>query len=179
MEPTLDSKKNNRSKARAIPLRSDLPHKAASLAEFLREVDRYPQLFQTEYVEYSIHCYEHKWLPFAKEQTAAEPPLHIEWVWLVHMLCPLSYQQDCISTVGEVVDHEVFGSVRKKLRRSRTKKLWERLYGQGHMHWETPDTWIPDGGPYPPSKLSYDIAAAVQRQKSFNYQVGDGDYLNL
>lgn len=65
------------------------------------------------YIHSQCLCrYERLWLPLAAkgECEGAAPPLDVHWVWLVHMLAPQHYHQDCQAVAGTQVHHRLMTS---------------------------------------------------------------------
>lgn len=151
----------------------DLVKAAHHLVLLLHEVHKCPALFDEGFVEYLVHCYEKMWLPFAaKYGTQVAAPLHIEWVWMLHMLSPQDYSQDCVNVVGVVVDHVVMSHGERKKKMKKTRILWEKEVDDKLGIWNALDDWVPlENMDLVNSGLSYDIKKAVGRQKAFIHQV--------
>uniref|UniRef100_A0A0M3HR55 SHR-BD domain-containing protein n=1 Tax=Ascaris lumbricoides TaxID=6252 RepID=A0A0M3HR55_ASCLU len=96
------------------------------------------------------------------------PPLDVHWVWHCHMLSPTHYQEDCENICGTVVDHKLLSSDEIQQRYEQSVSVW-----QSHCGDEPYDFIASTSIAHPPyqSKSSYDIAAAAQRQRNFNYQI--------
>jgi hypothetical protein len=90
-----------------------------------------PVLYEKAVVANAIRRYETCWLPAqvhacclpsvtmfltsnspqaAKPDLNNIPPLDVHWVWHVHMLCPISYREDCLAICGAVVDHKLLSA---------------------------------------------------------------------
>lgn len=72
------------------------------LINVLDQVDQYPCLyFNSDVIAEAIRRYETLWLPLLltipKERARLRlvPPIDVQWVWIVHMLCPRKYITDC------------------------------------------------------------------------------------
>lgn len=55
-------------------------------------------------------------------------PLDIAWVWHVHMLSPVSYENDCNEIVSTLVDHKIVVGEKRKKGLERAMVLWKELY---------------------------------------------------
>ena len=143
--------------------------KAAMLKQlkFLHEVDDNPWVHSGPLLRNAIRRYEECWLPLASEHSSLQPPLDIHWVWHVHMLAPYYYEKDCLALVSAVVQHDVPKDPHHRL--DHTKKLWEQRYMEPFN--VDSHTKVENENQNYRSKCSYDIEAAVSRQKVFYYQV--------
>jgi hypothetical protein len=170
-------------------------------ANFLRMIDRKaPILYEEDIVRNAIRRYETCWLPLqvrawvhqlviifgqaARRDPNIIPPLDVHWVWHCHMLSPTHYRTDCETLVGAIIDHKLLSSDEIQQRYETSVKVGDAdttastsVFGQ---------VWLEHCGTEPydfvasgqqnvhttyKQRCSYDITAAVQRQRNFNYQV--------
>ena len=96
-------------------------------------------------------------------------PLDIAWVWHVHMLSPVSYENDCNEIVSTLVDHKILIGEKRKKGLEKAMVLWKELYPSEPFEVDlaAPVSNAPDFK----SRIQYDIAAACSRQRVFYYQV--------
>ncbi|XP_068244397.1 dentin sialophosphoprotein-like [Palaemon carinicauda] len=88
----------------------NLVRAAKRLLSFLATVDEHKALYQGPLVSAALRRYEECWLPLLArggESEGCAPPLDVHWVWLVHMLAPQHYHQDCLAVAGVVVPHRL------------------------------------------------------------------------
>lgn len=93
------------------------------------------------------------------------PPLDVHWVWHTHMLSPRRYQTDCMALGGKVIDHKLWSPTEKEQHHKSSVQIWESkcphepfdFMAAQHKNYE--------------SRLSYNITAAVQRQRKFNSRI--------
>ena len=146
--------------------------------DFLVDVDRHRALTTPgPVVRRAIRRYEQCWLPLAANhpsQTLA-PSLDIHWVWHCHMLAPYSYDSDVVRLVGRVVDHRVMSRTELEKVRKKTKSLWTAAYPHEPFDVDlslTDSELVGDNATTDHTpQSSYDLAAAIQRQAKFYYQV--------
>jgi hypothetical protein len=139
---------------------------------FLRMIDRKaPVLYEKNVVENAIRRYETFWLPMqaAKPDLNNIPPLDVHWIWHTHMLCPVSYQQDCLAICGSIVDHKLLSSDEIQQRYEQSVSTWNDFCPDEPYDFLNSNATLPSIT-YK-QKSTYDIASAVQRQRNFNYQV--------
>lgn len=144
--------------------------------EFLVEVDRHRALASNgAVIRRAIRRYEQCWLPLAAEhgkRNDVAPPLDVHWVWHCHMLSPYKYESDLIRLAGAVVDHRLMSTSELENARKRAKSLWTAAFPQ-----EPFDVNLDSAGDSDISETSYmsqcnyDLAAAIERQAKFYYQV--------
>ena len=117
--------------------------------------------------------YEQKWLPLAAENLdkVLVAPLDIEWIWYVHMMNPVAYEEDCKTHAGgKVINHKVYSREERAQLIQVTKELWNRSYPGEVFYADLKD-------PNPPidqsfkSSLGYDLEKAVAKEMIFNYQI--------
>jgi len=165
-------------KAQAMHVSCDLVAAAKQLLVFLASVDRYPCLYQGPAVEQSIRRYEYCWLPLlagTKAETKLVPPFDCEWVWHCHRLNPLQYSEDCKRLYGRVLDAAVVPPSQKDFAMSVTAKLWEDSYPEEPFALDL-DVFCSATNNYRDyhhmrnSKIQYDLARAMRRQRSFWHQ---------
>lgn len=169
MENSFDKKSFVTFKMNALSkFKIDLIKSAKYLQRLLSRIDQIPSLYESPIVEAAIERYEVYWLPLAAEQESIDliAPIDIEWVWLVHMLSPYSYEQDCLKIVGKVIDHKLMTIDKEEKARINSEKLWKNKYSN------IPFTLDNDcnNSSYI-QKSSYDLRSAISRQKVFFYQV--------
>ncbi len=152
----------------------DLVWSARRHLRFLEQVNRHPNLYEGNLVSEAIYRYEKLWLPLAAKHPnrLLLPPLDIRWIWHVHMLSPLNYQKDCNSVVGTLI---ATGYARNTAEENSAifqgRQVWETLYPNEKIDLEIDRDWSVLSPTSYESKISYDIHAAVSRQKIFYYQV--------
>ena len=120
-----------------------------------------------------VFRYEQKWLPLAAENLhkVLVAPLDIEWIWYVHMMDPIAYEEDCkIVTGGKVIDHKLLSGPERKKHIEMTRDLWNRSY-PGEIFYVDLNDPDPPVDPTFRSNLKYDLEAAVVNEMVFNYQV--------
>lgn len=91
------------------------------------------------------------------------------------MLSPTHYVEDCIKICGCVIDHQLLSSDEIQLRYEQSVTTWNNFcstepYDFLYNHSNLNNNLLLLNKTYK-QKSSYDIAAAVQRQRNFNYQV--------
>nr|KAG5687840.1 hypothetical protein BaRGS_016948 [Batillaria attramentaria] len=132
-----------------------------------------PALRYPDVIRRAVHRYETLWLPLAGENNGERlpAPLDIEWAWHCHMLAPVAYQRDCLNVVGVVVDHELLSMKDREHKLKRSRRLWEDKFPKEPFDVDLTLGALGPPTSFPPSRLSYDIPAASDRQAVFNYQV--------
>ncbi|KAG0565461.1 hypothetical protein KC19_8G192000 [Ceratodon purpureus] len=181
--------------AQALPITVDLVAAANEELLMLEEVDRLQCLYEGPVVVRAIERYERCWLPLlAKEGVGSQdqlipliPPLDCAWIWHVHRLNPIRYAKDCKELYGRILDAPIINPLDKESAIKRTKDLWSTLYVDESYNIEFGLTdekssheqeigAISSGLkqleiPSDLRKITYDLEAAVSRQKTFFYQV--------
>ena len=153
-----------------LPSKLDLLNAAVSEYDFLRLIDNHPALYCTPVLLNAVYRYETYWLPLAAQYEGEylPAPLDIEWVWHCHILNPVAYSNDCNSMLGKVVDHRPM--VLNESASQKSKNYWNQKYNgvpyDIDLYDTTPTPLI--SGTFI-QKSSYDIVAACQRQRGFNY----------
>jgi len=147
--------------------------------DFLDAVDRHRALTTpgAAVVRRAIRRYETCWLPLAaghRSETLA-PALDVHWVWHCHMLAPYSYEADVRRLVGCTVDHRLMSTGDLEKARQKARSLWTVAYPHEPFDVDLTSTVDDDDAAdgtanYTP-RCSYDLAAAIQRQSKFHYQV--------
>lgn len=153
-----------------LPSKLDLVEAAIAEYDFLRLVERFPALYATPVLLNAVYRYETYWLPLIKDHDGEYfcAPLDIEWVWHCHILNPVTYSKDCNNIVGKVIDHKPVMNLEVSQQKSKT--YWERRYPGVSYSVD-----LNNNNPVPlvtgtfVQKSSYDIVAACQRQRGFNY----------
>ena len=97
-----------------------LPSLARSLLQFLRIVNRFPELRDSSSyaIRSAVYRYEQRWLPLLKQHngnhssdtTQFLPPLDVAWVSFCHSLCPLDYAADMTQLLGYIPQSSFFPS---------------------------------------------------------------------
>uniref|UniRef100_A0A0R3S2L9 VWFD domain-containing protein n=1 Tax=Elaeophora elaphi TaxID=1147741 RepID=A0A0R3S2L9_9BILA len=165
--PTLRSNIDQMRKCISI----DLLSASQREANFLRMIDRKaPILYQQSVIENAVRRYECFWLPMqaARPDVRNIPPLDVHWVWHCHMLSPIHYQQDCETICGTMIDHKLLSSDEIQQRYEQSVSIWQSFCGD--EPYDFLSSKVNSHEPYQ-SRSSYDIAAAAQRQRNFNYQI--------
>ena len=142
--------------------------------------------------------YEKFWLPLLSSVSKSPdtdlqfcPPLDVHWVWHVHMLCPTAYAADCTAVAGRVLGHALRPLADLPPLRDRTRRVWKDKFpdepfdrlGTDDSNGGERDGLVSAGEGRPDfanglvSKISYNIEAAVARQKVFYYQVKIDEFL--
>ena len=150
-----------------VTISIDLPKAMRKQLDFLHEVDANPWLHSEPYLRNAIRRYETCWLPLAASCSNLQPPLDVHWVWHVHMLAPYYYETDCLALVNTTVQHDLPEDQRRGL--TTTRQLWEERYSEPFM--VDSQSELDDRLQKYRTRCSYDIKAAVSRQKVFYYQV--------
>lgn len=122
------------------------------------------------------------WLPLLAEKgfPCIAAPSDVAWVWHCHMLAPLAYARDCQKLYGRIIDHKLMGSKDRTYSLKRAQNLWEEKYRNIPFNVSESDfVSVPSDFH---SQMSYDLEAAISRQKVFFYQVslphyGDSKFL--
>ena len=121
-----------------------------------------------------IFRYEKYWLPLVgslnRDYPEAEisPPLDIYWIWHCHMLCPRAYTKDITNILGKQLDHRFPETQIEQQRfRKNAENLWRKTF-------KDECSFYPVGNQSAPayeSRISYNLEAAVLRQRDFFYNV--------
>ena len=165
-EPTFDK----------ISFSVDLVKACRRELDFLDDVDRHRALTTDgPVVRRAIRRYETCWLPLAAghQKDTLAPALDVHWVWHCHMLAPFSYAADVKRLVGIMVDHRLLSQADLKKARQKTRSLWTVAYPHEPFDVDLSSTTSDDcetTADYTP-QCGYDVAAAIQRQSKFHYQV--------
>ena len=172
---------------KAIRFSVNLLDASRNSIDFLRLVNKSPDLYDAPLINYAIYRYETLWLPLAAKYGSSGSakwvaPLDIQWAWHVHMLAPLYYEKDCKQIVGGVVDHELTPLKDYPKAMSSAKKAWEQAYPQEPFEIDVKKVGSNGKTAKPPdsyvSKITYDIATASSRQRTFFYQCSLPHYLD-
>lgn len=99
-----------------------------------------PEDWTEEKIDAAIERYEKFFRLAAKHsEKSIAPTRDIDEIWHLHMLSPVAYYRDCISIMGEILDHDGgFGAVPEELSQLEetfvnTSKLWEEEYGTPYV----------------------------------------------
>ena len=163
-----------------IPISVDLSESASHLWEFLKLVDNYPWLYEGLHVHNAVRRYERMWLPLVAKIDPRYPmaaPLDIEWVWYVHMLSPYAYNRDCLHRFGRVLDHRISSARDRNIGLNNAREVWEKSFPQEEFSLNL--TSPPNLTDTFTSKFSYDLFAAILRQRFFNYQIALKHYRDM
>ena len=100
------------------------------------------------------------------------PPTDVHWVWHCHMLSPHKYAADCaLITGGQVIiDHQLPTIEQLRQLLPVSYNAWNDFAPNEPYYVDELKEIALETDLYS-QKSSYNIAAAVQRQRSFNYQV--------
>ncbi|ESO91289.1 hypothetical protein LOTGIDRAFT_153720 [Lottia gigantea] len=159
---------------------TDLVSSAIDLLDFLAEADKLPSLLNESVIRGAIYRYESLWLPFAakfNDGLELVAPVDIEWVWLCHLLSPVTYAKDCLAICGKIIDHKLRSKQERADGLEETQHLWDQEYPNDKFVIsldaviDIPEIYY--------SKISYDIVAASLRQREFYYQVSLPHYKDL
>lgn len=167
----------------ALPMRIhfgvDLVDQATSHIAFLKAVNSNKELRDPEVLKRALYRYEKFWLPLAAEHPREylSAPMDIEWVWHCHMLSPKTYEKDCYNIVRVTVNHTILRPDEFQRSRNRAHAYWSDKYSEPFYidYSATFDMETVSGFT---SQISYDILSAVERQRSFLYQVSLPHYLD-
>lgn len=178
--------------AQALPISVDLVAAANEELRMLEEVDRLQCLYEGPAVKRAIDRYERFWLPLLAREGDENllpliPPLDCAWIWHVHRLNPIRYSNDCKELYGRILDAPIVKSSERSAAVERTQEFWSTLFvGEpyniqfGHPEnkpaQEEESSGIASSHkelqvPIDFKKITYDLEAAVFRQKTFFYQV--------
>jgi hypothetical protein len=163
-----------------IPISVELTETAVHLWEFLKLIDNYPWLYEGLHVHNAVRRYEVYWLHLVAKIDPRYPlaaPLDIEWVWYVHMLSPYAYNRDCLHRFGQVLDHRITSAKDRNIGLNNARGIWEKAYPKEEFSLDL--TAPPEITDTFTSKFSYDLFAAIFRQRFFNYQVALNHYRDL
>ena len=150
----------------------DLIQAAKNELEFLKLVQKYPNLCEGPVLKNAIRRYELYWLPFASrvrtDLNLLSAPLDIEWVWHVHMLAPNHYVEDCRNILSKVLDHSLLDRSNREIYLDETKRFWRGFYHEPfQVDLGKPPTVLEEYR----SKIRYNLEEACYRQFKFYYQV--------
>lgn len=174
-----------------VPTRFLSTTKVRSLIHVLRLVEAHPALYlNASVIRDAIRRYEHLWIPLLAKlppasRTKLVPPLDVEWVWFVHMLCPTKYLVDSAAMwqavqpkdTHYIIDHELLSPTDRVDGIAKAKEAWGK-----HCTQEPYDVLEAVGSSplrddcdiqasLPASRITFDIVAAAERQMAFYYQV--------
>ena len=146
-------------------------------------------------LDHALRRYETIWLPLlakAPEGVLLVPPRDVHWVWLVHLLAPEHYLEDVPTRLRRPTSALQRGvlSEAAALKRAAAGLLYtEAEYAASEKAWNDASAGEPyhravglaSGAECPrfASAFKYDIAAAVERQRVFNYQVSLPHFADL
>ena len=162
-------------KDKEISFSVDLVDAARKQLVFLKEVDNCPYLYEGPLVKNAVRRYEEYWLPLIADYKGKDiaPPLDVHWIWHVHMLAPYHYQKDCQNLINTVPCHKLRSEGYRQSAMKSCRSLWEERYKNEPFD-VTLDKLMQSKEAAEcsyQSKCSYDIEAAVGRQRMFYYQV--------
>lgn len=163
-----------------IPISVEITESAVHLWEFLQLIDNYPWLYEGLHVHNAVRRYELYWLPLVSKidpRRLLAAPLDIEWVWYVHMLSPYAYNRDCLHRFGRVLDHRITSAKDRNIGLNNAREIWEKVYTEEEFSLDlTAPPKIKDTFS---SKFSYNLFAAIFKQRFFNYQVALNHYRDM
>ena len=87
------------------------------------------------------------------------------------MLSPTHYIKDCQAICGTVIDHKLLSSDEIQQRYEQSVSTWNNFCPDEPYDFLNSNAQLSATTAAYKQKSSYDIAAAVQRQRNFNYQV--------
>ncbi|ESO85179.1 hypothetical protein LOTGIDRAFT_167966 [Lottia gigantea] len=158
---------------KAIRFSLDLVNLSIDHIHLLEEINKRTVLLEGPLVYRAIQRYEQLWLPLVAEnhQQILAAPIDIEWIWHCHLLAPVMYHRDCENAVGQSINHQLLDG-RKKLKALEiSKSLWNKKYPDEPFDIPLNGEGVSPDFMYESHALSYDLVAAVSRQKHFYYQV--------
>lgn len=88
------------------------------------------------------------------------------------MLSPTHYEADCKAICGTVIDHKLLSSDEIQQRYEQSVSTWNNFCPNEPYDFLNSNAQLKTQQTSYIQKSTYDIAAAVQRQRNFNYQVG-------
>ncbi|XP_063399983.1 uncharacterized protein LOC134684614 [Mytilus trossulus] len=144
---------------------------AKNQVDFLHLVDKVANLYEGEVVRQAIFRYEKFWLPLlaVNDHLHVAAPLDICWIWHCHMLSPLAYARDCNKIFGKIFSYKHMDTQERMEGLITAEQLWKQMYPNAPFYNSDLMTFeIPSGFV---SCLTYDLEAAVSRQRAFYYQV--------
>ena len=152
----------------------DLARWSLGAVDFYREVHSHCCISLPATISDAIRRYELFWLPlaFRKQDTTLVPPLDVEWVWHAHMSAPREYEQDCLATVGAIVDHCPPIAEKQKMKGiERARAAWATRYPNEPYDFNCRCASKDEGKvELHKSGFSYDLYKAVERQHSRAFQ---------
>ncbi|XP_024524999.1 glycine-rich domain-containing protein 1-like, partial [Selaginella moellendorffii] len=164
-------------KAQEIAVSLDVVAAAKSQLEFLSLVHANFRLFESPVLERAIERYQYCCLPLlANSSGTFVPPLDCNWIWHCHRLNPVQYAEDCKRLFGKIVAGPSLARHESDLQQS--ANTWASNFP------DEPYTLDIYGGDLTrryterATNISYDLAEAALRQKSFYYQVSEPHYLD-
>ena len=124
-------------------------HITPDLMEAYRRSDSKPEAWTEAEVARALNRYEKFFLLAAKHpEEPIAPTKDIDVMWHLHMLSPRFYFEDCMRTMGKILDHDGgFGKGEGEMPRlqatfARTERLWQAEYGEPYF---TPNELDADG----------------------------------
>lgn len=174
-------------------LHSRLVGRVQFLLNMLCEVEKYPALYTNhKTLRNALRRYECVWVPLLARAGASgvhyaslAPPLDVQWVWMVHLLCPRKYIPDSIKMwasvlpdeTDHVIDHQLLSTKQRKRAMKRARQLWGSQFpdepfdspylNEGMLCDEDED--VRDVSYR--SEITYDVIAACERQMMFHRHV--------
>lgn len=146
---------------------------AQSELQFLKLVDRYPNLFQGPVFNNALRRYELFWLPLFQspdiDGEELQAPLDIEWIWQAHMLNCSVYEKDCRNIVSREVNHRINTELEKEQALVRARALWEKAYPEEPFEVDLED--VPSSAPQFISRIECDLQEAADRLRNLHYNV--------
>ena len=159
-----------------IKISLDLVDASRKQLEFLKTIDKCPQLHATPIIQNAIRRYEQFWLPLAAEVEGKDmaPPLDVHWVWHCHMLAPYFYEKDCLAIINKVVEHKLMSEYVRVAAQCRGRKLWEERYKEETFDYDYDEYILNNRDSEEDAyqqKCKYTLVEAAARQRMFYYQV--------
>ena len=147
----------------------DLISAAKYQLNFLKKIEQNGNLYEGVYFERALYRYEVIWLPMLQRYQYAEkliPPIDVQWVWHVHMLCPTQYIEDMKSVSKFIVNNRLKSEREIQNNFQFSKQSWETFSSLNY-------DYVKDSTQQPlfKSRIKYDLRSASERQKAFYYNV--------
>ena len=101
-------------------------------------------------------------------ESEVAPPLDVHWIWHCHMLCPLAYIKDITNILGKQLYHRFPETqIEEQRLRKNAEELWRETFKDECSFYPAKN----QSAPAYESRISYNLEAAVLRQRDFFYNV--------
>ena len=151
----------------------DFVEAAQNELQFLKLVDRHPNLFRGPVFNNAIRRYELFWLPLFKgldiNGDELQAPLDVEWIWQAHILNCSDYEKDCRNIVSKEVNHRVHSELEKEQALVTARTLWDKAYPEEAFEVDLDDDL--DDVPQYNSKIECDLQEACDRLRNLYHNV--------